>query len=108
MAKETKTFELVVEPRVITGKASRKVRRRGLIPGVVYGHKVESQSVQVRKKEFEHIYLRAGSTNLVDLTVGDGDKPHKVFIHEVQRTAVKHDLMHVDFLVVNLREEMTV
>ena len=108
MAKETKTFELTAKPRTITGKASRKVRRRGLIPGVVYGHRVESQSVQVPRKEFEHIYLRAGSTNLVDLTVGDGKTSHKVFIHDVQRNAVNHELLHVDFLVVNLREEMTV
>jgi large subunit ribosomal protein L25 len=108
MANETKTYELTAEPREITGKASRKVRRQGLIPGVVYGHKVESMSVQVPKKEFEHVYLRAGSTNLIDLTVGDGNTSHKVFIHDVQRNAVSHDLTHIDFMVVNLREEMTV
>jgi large subunit ribosomal protein L25 len=108
MAKETKTYELTAEPREITGKASRKLRRQGLIPGVVYGHNVKSQSVQVSTKEFAHTYLRAGSTTLVDLTVGDGNQPHKVFIHEVQRSAVKHDPIHVDFLVVNLLEEMIV
>ncbi len=108
MAKETKTYELTAEPREIIGKASRKVRRQGLIPGVVYGHKVESMSVQVSKKEFEHVYLRAGSTNLVDLIVGDGNKSRKVFIHDVQRNAVNHDLTHIDFMVVNLLEEMTV
>jgi large subunit ribosomal protein L25 len=108
MAKETKTFELVAEPRVITGKASRKVRRQGLIPGVVYGHRVEPQSVQVPRKEFDHIYLRAGSTSLVDLRVGDGNQARKVFIHNVQRNAVNHDPIHVDFMVVNLTEEMTV
>ncbi len=108
MPNETKTYELTAEPREITGKASRKVRRQGLIPGVVYGHKVDSISVQVPKKEFEHVYLRAGSTNLVDLIVGDGNKSRKVFIHEVQRNAVNHDLTHIDFMVVNLLEEMTV
>jgi len=108
MANETRTYELTAKPREITGKASRKVRRRGMIPGVVYGHNVKSQSVQVSKKEFEHVYMRAGSTTLVDLTVGDDNKSRKVFIHEVQRGAVHHDLRHVDFLVVNLLEEMIV
>jgi len=108
MANERKTHELTAEPRAITGKASSKVRRRGLVPGVVYGHNVKSQSVQVSKKELEHVYLRAGSTTLVDLTVGKGSTPEKVFIHDVQRDAVHHNLMHVDFMVVNLTEEMTV
>ena len=108
MANETKKHELAAEPREITGKASRKLRREGLIPGVVYGHNVKPQSVQVPKKELERVYLRAGSNTLVDLTVGDGNSTNKVFIHDVQRDAVHHDLTHVDFVVVNLREEMTV
>lgn len=107
MAKESKTYELAAEPREITGKASRKVRRQGLIPGVVYGHRVEPESVQVPRKEFEHVYLRAGSNTLVDLSVGESGKPRKVFIHDVQRNPVNHDPIHVDFMVVNLREEMT-
>jgi large subunit ribosomal protein L25 len=107
MANETKTYELVAEPREITGKASRKVRRAGMVPAVVYGHNVTSQSLQVPKKEFEQVYLRAGSNTLVDLKVGEGEPARKVFIHEVQRTAVSHDLTHIDFLAVNLREEMT-
>jgi large subunit ribosomal protein L25 len=108
MANETKKHELTAEPREITGKASQKLRREGLIPGTVYGHNVKAQSVQVPKKELERVYLRAGSTSLIDLTVGDSNKPRKVFIHEVQRDAVHHDLRHVDFMVVNLTEEMTV
>src|SRR6516225_7207887 len=98
MAKVTKTYELAAEPREITGKAARKVRREGLVPGVVYGHKVDSESVQVRRKEFDHVYLRAGSTTLVDLTVGEGGTPRKVFIHDVQRNPVNHNPIHVDFL----------
>src|SRR3954466_8541700 len=108
MANDTKTYALTAEPREITGKASQKVRRQGLIPGVVYGHNVQSQSVQVPRKEFEQVYLRVGRTSLCDLCIGAGSKPRKVFIHEVQRSAVHYDLIHVDFVVVNLLEEMTV
>lgn len=107
MSQETKTYALVAEPREITGKASHKVRRQGLIPGVVYGNKVAAQSVQLSQKEFEHVYMRAGSNSLIDLTIGEGGKPRKVFVHDVQRGAVNHNLIHVDFMVVNLNEEMT-
>jgi len=107
MATEHKTYELIVEPRESTGKGSKKLRRQELVPGVVYGHRVEAQSVQVPQRELERVYLRAGSNSLVDLKVGERAVPRKVFIHEVQRDPVSHSVQHVDFIVVNLTEEMT-
>jgi large subunit ribosomal protein L25 len=106
MAKDHKTYELTVEPRQDNGKAGKKLRREGLVPGVVYGHKVDSQSVQVPMRELEHVYLRAGSISLIDLKVGAG-AARKVFIHKVQRDPVTHHVRHVDFMEVNLREEIT-
>lgn len=108
MANDAKTYSVVAEPREVLGKASRQLRRQGLIPGVVYGHDIPSQSVQVSKKEFDHTYMRAGSNILVDLVVGEGGKPRKVFIHDVQRNPINHNVTHIDFMVVNLLEEMTV
>jgi large subunit ribosomal protein L25 len=101
-----KTYSLVVEPRGQLKKASRKLLRQELVPGVVYGHNVEAQAVQVGRREFERVYLRAGSNSLVDLSVGEGDEARKVFIHQVQRTPQTHVVRHVDFLVVNLLEEI--
>ena len=102
-----KTYELVVEPRDQQKKASRKLSREGLVPGVVYGHNVESVPVQVTRREFDRVYLRAGSNSLVDLSVGEGAEARKVFIHRVQRNPQTHTVRHVDFLVVNLLEEIT-
>src|SRR5438270_5775411 len=107
MPSDHKTFELVVEPRETLGKQSKQLRRRGIVPAVVYGHNVKAESVQVPQKELEHVYMRAGNNALVDLKVGDKDNARKVFIHNVQRNPVNHTLAHVDFMVVNLREEMT-
>ena len=107
MAKEAKSFSMVAEPREVTGKATRRLRRKNLIPGVVYGHRVSPQNVQISKREFEHTYLRAGNNSLVDLSVGADGKPQKVFIYEVQRNPINHEPTHIDFVVVNLREEMT-
>jgi large subunit ribosomal protein L25 len=107
MPSDHKTYELVVEPREIIGKKSKQLRRQGLIPAVVYGHNVKAESVQVPQKELEHVYMRAGNNGLVDLKVGEKDKARKVFIHRVQRNPLNHVVAHVDFMVVNLREEMT-
>ncbi|HKP52463.1 MAG TPA: 50S ribosomal protein L25 [Chloroflexia bacterium] len=108
MAAEHKTYELVVQPRENTGKVAKKMGRQEMVPGVVYGHSLDSESVQVSQRELERVYLRAGSTGLVDLKVGESASPRKVFIHKVQRDPVTHTLRHVDFMVINLREEMTV
>jgi large subunit ribosomal protein L25 len=107
MANEHKTYELIVEPRSIIGKKTRQLRRQQLLPAVVYGHNVEAQAVQVPLREMERVYLRAGSNGLVDLKVGQDSPPRKVFIHNIQRDPVTHNLWHIDFLEVNLREEMT-
>lgn len=101
-----KTYSLVVEPRGQLKKASRKLSRQELVPGVVYGHNVAAQPVQVARREFDRVYLRAGSNSLVDLSVGEGDEARKVFIHQVQRNPQTHTVRHVDFLVVNLLEEI--
>ena len=107
-ANDKKTYEIVAEPREITGKASRVLRRQDLIPAVVYGPKMPTENLQVGTREFDAVYLRAGSNNLVDLKVGDGSNVRKVFIHEVQRNPLNHAVTHIDFVAVNLLEEMTI
>ncbi len=107
MPTEHKTYELVVKPRVIIGKDSKKLRREHRLPAVVYGFGVEPTPVEVDQKEMERVYLHAGSNALIDLKMGDDGQPRKVFIHEVQRNPVSHSLIHIDFLAVNLRQEIT-
>jgi large subunit ribosomal protein L25 len=107
MASEKVVYSIAAEPRELMAKRTKQLRRQGMIPGVVYGNKVTNANVQVHRKEFEHAYLRAGSTTLVDLTVGDGGKATKVFIHDVRRDPINYQLTHIDFLAVNLLEPMT-
>lgn len=103
-----KSYQLTVEPREVIGKKSKSLRRAGLVPGIVYGHNVQPQSVQVSVRELDHVYLHAGNTALVDLQVGETGPARKVFIHDVQRNPVSHHLQHVDFMVVNLAEPVVV
>jgi len=107
MATEHKTYELTVEHRHLAGKKNRQLRRQQVIPAVVYGYNVNPESVQVSLKELERVYLRAGNNSLVDLRIGDNGGARKVFIHNVQRDPRTHVLTHVDFMAVNLRQEMT-
>jgi large subunit ribosomal protein L25 len=107
MADKGKTYELTVEPRQLVGKASRRLRKQGLIPGVLYGYQIEAQPVQVPLRELERVYLHAGSTTLVDLRIAGDGPARKVFIYNIQRDPVTHRLAHVDFMAPNLRAEVT-
>src|SRR5947207_4658333 len=107
MATQQKTYELVVQKREVIGKDAKKLRRQHILPAVLYGHGVEAAPVQADQKEFDRVYLHAGGNSLIDLKVGDGAKPRKVFIHEVQRNPITHAAQHVDFLAVDLTEEIT-
>lgn len=101
------TIELTVQPRTVIGKDSKKLRRQGLLPGVIYGYSIEPQAIQIDNRTFERVYHRAGNVHLVDVRVGETGEMTRAFISEVKRDPITHALTHVDFMAVNLRLETT-
>lgn len=100
--------KLKAEPRDGTGKgAARKLRAGGRVPAVLYGHGRDSLALSVDAKELYRIlHTGAGSNVLVDLIV-DG-KTHLAMPREVQQNHIRGQLVHVDFLVVNRNESITI
>jgi large subunit ribosomal protein L25 len=84
-------------------RATRRLRREGLVPGIVYGHGGEARPFQVNSRELRHI-LSEGQT-LLDLEL-DGSKAVPVVIKEQQHHPVRGDVLHVDCLEVRLDEEI--
>jgi large subunit ribosomal protein L25 len=84
-------------------RATRRLRRDGLIPGVVYGQGGEARPFQVSDRDLRHI-LAEGHT-LLDLEL-DGSKAVPVVIKEEQHHPVRGDVLHLDFLEVRLDEEI--
>ena len=83
---------------------SRRLRREGRVPGVVYGHGLDPVSVYVDAPDLRHaLGTRAGANALLDLDLGDAH--HLVMARELQRDPVRKHVTHVDFLVVR-RDEM--
>lgn len=99
-----KRESLKVEKRTVLGKAVKKLRRDGIIPGNVYGADIESQAVQADYKEFEKVFKIAGETGLIDLKLDDKNIP--VLIHNLA-TDYKNNVLHADFYKVNLKEKIT-
>ena len=50
-------LELNAKTREILGKKVKALRKKGVIPAVVYGEKVKSMPLEVGYKEFESIYF---------------------------------------------------
>lgn len=75
------------------------MRTNGMVPGVVYGAKVENTSISFERKVFEKLFKEAGESTPIDLML-DG-KAIQVLIHEVQLEPVKNYPTHVDFLAID-------
>jgi large subunit ribosomal protein L25 len=99
-------MELKADKRETTGKATRRLRRHGKLPAVVYGQRAAT-SIEVDTHEFERVFSRSGKTQLIDLVVGSG-RPSKVLVKEVQVSPRYNTLQHVDFHQVSLRERLQV
>jgi large subunit ribosomal protein L25 len=63
--------------------------------------------VQLSAREFDQTFRQAGRTSLIDVTV-PGQAKQSVFVHAVQRHPVRRDIIHVDFLAVDLTHDFTV
>jgi len=96
---------LVAQPREIIGKRASLLRHKGLLPGVLYGPKQKSLSLQVDQKDFEKVYKQAGENTLINLKLGDSGQ-HKVLIHQVAKHFMKNQPIHVDFYAVDLKKKI--
>lgn len=100
------TISLNVKKRIETKKKTSHLRKRGVIPAVVYGHKIDNLNISVLESEFRKVYNAAGESTLIDLLVENAAHPVKVIIQDVQLHPVMGDYLHVDFHQVNMKEKL--
>lgn len=100
-------FELVAETRTDEGKgASRRLRRVGKMPGVVYGHNTEATSIKLNHDDVvHHLEHEAFYSHILTLTV-DG-KAEKVVLKDLQRHPYKPTLLHIDLQRISENETLT-
>jgi len=94
---------LPVFPRTIIGKANRRLAHENRIPAVLYGPGRESLSLSVDRHDFELLMSHhAAGSMIVELAVEGEKKPVNAMIRELQTSPVKGDIIHVDFLVIQM------
>jgi len=102
--------EIVVaaENRTETGKnENRRLRTKGLIPGVLYGAKKKPVPLAVSPKEITTILRsKTGENTLFDLEIGGSRR--KVILKEFQVNPIKGNLLHADFYEVALDKPIEV
>ena len=103
-----KRHELDASKREITGKKVRFLRRQGIVPANIYGHGIDSTSINVDAKSLKHLLAHAGKTDLISLKIGDSKNPVRVIVREVQRNPINDDLFHVGFYEVKATEKIKV
>ena len=94
--------KLVVQNRAILGSAeSRRLRRQGLIPGVLYGRE-QPIAITIPERDLRHALTGAGGTHAVlDVVVEDG-QAHSSVLKEFQRDKLRGFITHVDLQEVRL------
>jgi len=84
-------------------RPSRRLRREGRVPAVVYGRGLEALSVSVDRRDlYGALHSEAGANALINLEVGK--KKYLTVAREVQRHPVRGEIEHLDFLQISLDE----
>jgi large subunit ribosomal protein L25 len=91
----------VTERQEFGSRESRRLRRAGFVPGVLYGAGSEARPFQVGGREIS-AFLANGQT-LFDLEI-EGSSAVPVVVKEQQQHPVRGDLLHIDCLEVKLDE----
>ncbi len=102
-----KQFEIIAEPREDMGKgASRRLRREGKVPGVVYGANKDAVSIMVRHNEISHhLENEAFYSHILTLQVGKAKE--KVVLKDLQRHPYKPVVLHLDLQRIDEKEKLT-
>ncbi|RDW16854.1 50S ribosomal protein L25/general stress protein Ctc [Oceanobacillus chungangensis] len=91
----------------LTRSNTKELRERGFIPGVVYGKAKESKNIAVENVTLLKTVRDEGKNAVISLNIED-DKPVNVMLHEYQVDPIRDAVIHVDFYLIDLSEEMDV
>ena len=103
----SETVLLAESGRTIGSASARRLRTEDRIPGIVYGHGMDPITLSVGRRDLRQALSGAAGLNtIVDLTI-DGEV-YPSLVKDIQRHPVKRNVQHIDFIQVNLNEEVTV
>jgi large subunit ribosomal protein L25 len=89
--------------RVLGTRPSKRLRREGMVPAVLYGHGAEPVSVAVNGRELVRALTTEAGLNAI-LTLEVDGKKETALARELQRHPTRGDITHLDFLKISLTD----
>jgi len=86
-------------------RKSKKLRGAGYLPGNICGKEMGSVPVTLKKDEFKKVIFKYGRNAVFKLDV-DGKETYTSIVKEIQYAPVNKEILHVDFQIVSLSEEI--
>lgn len=99
-------FELNAQARTLQGSgASRRLRRAGKVPGIIYGGEAAPQAIELDHKDLMiNMQKEAFQASILNLAVGTSKQ--QVLLRDAQFHPYKPQILHVDFQRVKATEEL--
>lgn len=108
MATANKASEINVTIRTESGKgASRRARRAGNVPAVLYGHGSTPRHLLVPARDFAAVLRNNGLNAVVDLKI-EGEGEQLALTKQVDVHPIRNYIEHADFVVITRGEKVTV
>lgn len=98
--------ELEVAPRTVMGKANKRLRKAGLIPGNITGHNQEPQAVQIDEINFDRVRRSGAVRSIIALRMPDAST-QTVLVRRVQHKPSTGKIVHIDFFRVSMTERIS-
>lgn len=100
----TDRVTIAAEPRTVTGKKVKQLRRQGMVPGIIYGQ-AEPVNIQMEELQLNRALRVAGTTQLA--TVDVEGKAYTVLAREIQQHVTRRNVLHIDFMEVDMKVTIT-
>ncbi|GBD66159.1 50S ribosomal protein L25/general stress protein Ctc [Tetragenococcus halophilus] len=98
---------LEVEKRAVRPRSIRnKLRHEGRVPAIVNGYQIESTPISVNAQELDRVLRENGLNSVITMNI-DGKKVNTL-VQDYSADTFTQDLIHVEFLSVNMTEEQEV
>lgn len=90
--------------RTVKGKQVGTLRRKGKLPGVIYGHKVEPIAIVMDQKESTHVLNSVTSSSIIQINLEGVE--YSTLVREKQKDYLKNRYIHIDFQAVSQTEKI--
>lgn len=98
--------ELEVAPRTVMGKANKRLRKEGLIPGNITGHNQEPLAVQIDEINFDRVRRSGAVRSIIALRMPNAGT-QTVLVRRVQHNPRTGKIVHIDFFRVSMTERIS-